>query len=61
LLLGACTGAGPLPADARWIDAWAVSHIPTLRNGALDPVPTFDQQTLRVVVFSKLAGTQARV
>ena len=46
---------------SKWIDAWATSFLPTLRNGALDAVPTFSNQTLRLVVFSKLAGTQARV
>jgi lysophospholipase L1-like esterase len=60
LLAGGCAHVGA-SSDTRWIDAWGVSFLPTLRNGALDPVPTFNEQTLRVVVFSKLAGTQARV
>lgn len=51
----------PESADSRWIDAWGTSFAPTLRNGALDPVPTFNDQTLRVVVFGRLAGTQARI
>jgi lysophospholipase L1-like esterase len=63
LLLGFSRLAGEStpPADTKWIDAWAVSFLPTLRNGALDPVPTFTNQTVRFMVFSKLAGTQARV
>ena len=61
LLLGGCAAVNLHPGDTRWIDAWGVSFLPTLRNGALDPVPTFDGQTLRVVVFSKLAGAKARV
>lgn len=60
LMLGGCA-VSPRAADTRWIDAWGASFLPTLRNGSLDPVPTFDDQTLRVVVFSRLAGTQARV
>ncbi|MEI6861878.1 MAG: SGNH/GDSL hydrolase family protein [Verrucomicrobiota bacterium] len=56
--------SAPAPAAnaaTRWVDAWATSFLPTLRNGTLDAVPTFSNQTLRLVVFSKLAGTQARV
>ncbi len=49
-------------AAAKWIDAWSVSFLPTLRNGALDPVPTFgSDSTVRFFVFSKLAGSQVRV
>ena len=61
LLLGGCAAVNLHPGDFRSIDAWGVSFLPTLRNGALDPVPAFDGQTLRVVVLSKLAGTKARV
>jgi lysophospholipase L1-like esterase len=60
MLLGACA-AGRSSHDARWVDAWGVSFLPTLRNGVLDPVPTFSRQTLRVVVLAKLAGSQVRV
>lgn len=60
ILLGACASV-TTSSDTRWIDAWGVSFLPTLRNGNLDPVPTFNGQTLRVMVFSKLAGTQARI
>ncbi len=59
------TAATPAPSAAaaatKWIDAWGTSFLPTLRNGTLDAVPTFSNQTLRLIVFSKLAGTQARV
>jgi lysophospholipase L1-like esterase len=61
LLLTACAALDTGTADTRWIDSWGVSYLPTLRNGALDPVPTFNDQTLRVVIFSKLAGSRARV
>jgi lysophospholipase L1-like esterase len=60
LLLASCA-AVTASSESRWIDAWGVSFLPTLRNGALDPVPTFNGQTLRVMVFSKLAGSQARI
>jgi lysophospholipase L1-like esterase len=60
ILMSACAAVAP-SAETRWIDAWGVSFLPTLRNGALDPVPTFNGQTLRVMVYSKLAGTQARI
>ena len=52
---------GTTTSATKWIDAWAVSFLPTLRNGALDPVPTFNNQTVRFMVFSKLAGSRARV
>lgn len=59
--LGSCAAVSSAPPDFQWIDAWGVSFLPTLRNGALDPVPAFDNQTLRLVVFTRLAGTRARV
>jgi lysophospholipase L1-like esterase len=46
---------------ARWIDAWAVSFLPTTVNGTLQSSRTFESQTLRLNVFAKLGGTQARV
>jgi lysophospholipase L1-like esterase len=50
------------PARAtRWIDAWAVSFLPTTVNGTLQSSRTFQGQTLRLNVFAKLGGTQARV
>jgi lysophospholipase L1-like esterase len=59
--LGACAAPFGHAPDSRWIDAWGSSFLPTLRNGNLDPVPTFSRQTLRVVVLSRLAGSQVRV
>ena len=56
--------AGPAaaaPAATQWIDAWGLSYLPTLVNGALVNVPTFNNQTMRLSLFSKLAGVQARV
>ena len=52
------TATGP---DTRWIDAWATSFLPTTVNGKLQPAQAFNNQTLRLIVFSKLGGTQARV
>jgi len=45
----------------RWIDAWAVSYTPTIVNGTLQSSRIFENQTLRLSVFAKLGGTQARV
>jgi lysophospholipase L1-like esterase len=64
LAWGFAAGAGttPMAADATtWVDAWGASYLPTLRNGVLQPVPTFRNQTVRLNVFSKLAGASARV
>ena len=47
--------------DARWIDAWATSFLPTTVNGKPQPAQAFNNQTLRLIVYSKLGGTQARV
>jgi lysophospholipase L1-like esterase len=50
------------PAAARkWVDAWAVSYLPTTVNGTLQAVPTFHDQTLRLNMFLKLGGTGLRV
>jgi lysophospholipase L1-like esterase len=59
------TGA-TMPATAsvgatKWIDAWAVSFLPTTVNGAVQSTRTFNNQTVRLNVFAKLGGTQARV
>lgn len=48
-------------AGLKWIDAWGVSFLPTTVNGQLRPALSFDHQTIRLNIFSKLAGTQARV
>jgi len=48
-------------AERRWVDAWAVSYLPTTVNGAPQFVPTFSDQTLRLNMFIKLGGTGLRV
>ncbi len=53
-------GAGPT-VDRKWVDAWAVSYLPTTVNGTLQAVPTFHNQTLRLNMFVKLGGTALRV
>ncbi len=47
--------------DCKWVDAWAVSYLPTTVNGILQAVPTFNNQTLRLNMFLKLGGTALRV
>ena len=55
-------GAAEAPGGGtKWIDAWAVSYTPTTVNGTLQSSRTFENQTLRLNVFAKLGGTQARV
>jgi lysophospholipase L1-like esterase len=53
-------GIGPT-AERKWVDAWAVSYLPTTVNGAPQAVPTFRDQTLRLNMFIKLGGTGLRV
>jgi lysophospholipase L1-like esterase len=48
-------------AERKWVDAWAVSYLPTTVNGTPQAVPTFDNQTLRSNMFLKLPGTALRV
>ena len=48
-------------ADRKWVDAWAVSYLPTTVNGLPQTVPAFSNQTLRVNMFVKLGGTALRV
>jgi lysophospholipase L1-like esterase len=48
-------------ATGTWVDSWAASFLSTTVNGALQAAPSFNNQTLRLNVFSKLGGTQARV
>jgi lysophospholipase L1-like esterase len=48
-------------AQRKWVDAWAVSYLPTTVNGTLQTVPTFHDQTLRLNMFIKLGGTALRV
>jgi lysophospholipase L1-like esterase len=57
------TATGPAaPGEVRkWIDAWAVSFLNTRVMDVVQATPSFNNQTLRLVIFSKLAGSQARV
>jgi lysophospholipase L1-like esterase len=48
-------------AERRWVDAWAVSYLPTIVNGTLQAVPTFHNQTMRLNMFLKLGGVALRV
>jgi lysophospholipase L1-like esterase len=57
---GAMPAAAPAGAS-KWIDAWAVSFLPTTVNGTLQSSRTFESQTLRLNIFTTLGGTQARV
>jgi len=45
----------------KWIDSWAASFLSTTVNGATQAAPSFNNQTFRLNVFSKLGGTQVRV
>ena len=45
----------------QWIDSWAASFLSTTVNGAIQTAPSFNNQTYRLNVFSKLGGTQVRV
>lgn len=55
------------PADAdnrkagKWIDSWATSFLSTTVMGAVQFAPPFNNQTLRLNVFTKLGGTKVRV
>jgi lysophospholipase L1-like esterase len=48
-------------AECKWVDAWAVSYLPTTVNGTPQAVPTFHNQTLRLNMFIKLGGAALRV
>ena len=48
-------------AERKWVDAWAVSYLPTMVNGTPQTVPVFSNQTLRLNMFVKLGGTAVRV
>jgi lysophospholipase L1-like esterase len=56
----ATAGVGAEP-ERKWVDAWAVSYLPTTINGTLQSVPTFHNHTLRLNMFLKLSGTALRV
>jgi lysophospholipase L1-like esterase len=45
----------------KWVDSWAASFLSTKVNGATQATPSFNKQTFRLNVFSKLGGTQVRV
>jgi lysophospholipase L1-like esterase len=60
LIQTATSGVGAEP-EPKWVDAWAVSYLPTTVNGTLQSVPTFYNQTLRLNMFLKLGGTVLRV
>ena len=48
-------------ATTTWIDSWGASFLPTLVNGSVQGTSTFKNQTLRLIVNTKLGGTGARV
>ncbi|MFI5186965.1 MAG: SGNH/GDSL hydrolase family protein [Chitinophagales bacterium] len=45
----------------KWVDSWAASFLSTTVNGKLQTTPSFNNQTFRLNVFSKLGGTMVRV
>jgi lysophospholipase L1-like esterase len=47
--------------DTQWIDAWAVSYLSTTVMGAVQATPTFDNQTLRMTLWTRLGGTALRL
>jgi lysophospholipase L1-like esterase len=49
------------PLAGQWVDSWAASFLSTTVNGAVQSTPTFNNQTYRLNVFTKLGGTQVRV
>ncbi|MES1221331.1 MAG: SGNH/GDSL hydrolase family protein [Bacteroidota bacterium] len=56
------SAAAALEAPAAiWVDGWAASFLSTKVNGAVQATPSFNNQTFRLNVFSKLAGTRVRV
>lgn len=44
-----------------WVDSWAASFLSTKVNGAVQSTPSFNNQTFRLNVFSKLGGTKVRI
>ena len=59
---GTFRASAPAAAPAgQWVDSWGASFLSTTVNGAVQAAPSFNNQTLRLRVFSKLGGTQARV
>jgi len=45
----------------KWIDSWATSFLSTTVMGVTQFAPAFNNQTLRLNVFTKLGGTKVRV
>ena len=45
----------------QWVDSWAASFLSTTVNGAVQSTPSFNNQTYRLNVYTKLGGTQVRV
>jgi lysophospholipase L1-like esterase len=64
-LLGGCGQPAPrteVPVAAEgWTDAWGTGFLPTEINGAVTNVPTFNNQTVRQIMFTKLAGARVRI
>jgi lysophospholipase L1-like esterase len=48
-------------ATETWIDSWAASFLSTKVNGTVQSAPSFNNQTFRLNVFSKLGGTRVRL
>ena len=54
-------GTMELASTGKWVDSWAASFLSTKVNGNTQATPSFNNQTYRLNIFSKLGGTQARV
>lgn len=48
-------------SPSQWVDSWAASFLSTTVSGVKQSVPGFNNQTFRLNVFTKLAGTKVRV
>ena len=48
-------------AGDQWVDAWGASFLNTTVNGAVQSVPSFNNQTYRLALVTNLGGTQVRV
>lgn len=45
----------------KWIDSWAASFLSTTVMGAVQKAPSFNNQTFRLNVYTKLGGSKVRV
>ena len=54
-------GTMALASTGKWVDSWAASFLSTKVNGTTQATPSFNKQTYRLNIFSKLGGTQVRV